>query len=151
MENRPFLAVEPFEAAHPDALAVYCSDGRFTNAVEELFRSLGHRRLDTVTMPGGPALFNVWLAGMSDSMAIGAAVRFLVEAHGIRRVILLAHEGCGFYRKHYGALGPEAIRSHQEDDLRQAARVLRQTHDSIDVLLYRAGVQNGRVLFTPVE
>ena len=42
-----------FEATHPEALAVYCSDGRFTDAVEELLHHLGYTRLDTLTLPGG--------------------------------------------------------------------------------------------------
>ncbi len=33
------------EIRHPDELAVYCSDGRFTAAVESLLRELGHARL----------------------------------------------------------------------------------------------------------
>ena len=38
-----------FHEEHPTALAVYCSDGRFTESVEELLRALGHERLDTLT------------------------------------------------------------------------------------------------------
>ena len=45
-----------YDAAYPDALAVYCSDGRFTRAVDELLAKLGHPRLDTLTIPGGPGL-----------------------------------------------------------------------------------------------
>lgn len=35
-----YVSKEKFEASHPDALAVYCSDGRFTDAVEELLHSM---------------------------------------------------------------------------------------------------------------
>jgi Putative carbonic anhydrase len=151
MASPPFLALEPFEKSHPRALAIYCSDGRFTNAVEELLRTLGHARLDTLTMPGGPALFNAWLAGMSHSVALAESSRFLIESHGIRQVILIAHEGCGFYRKQYAGASGEQVRGHQEDDLRRAASVVRNAHPSVEVLLYRAQVEEGRVKFVALS
>ncbi len=143
-----FLATTPYQPSHPDALAVYCSDGRFTDAVEELLHSLGHPRLDTLTMPGGPALFNAWLAGVSESMTVSASARFLIEAHAIRRVILIAHEGCGFYKKHLSSRTPAEVRAHQEDDLRYAENALRLT--GVSVSLYLAVVDGGRVRFDRV-
>ncbi len=150
MAAPPFLASSPFDASHPTALAIYCSDGRFTNAVEELLHALGHPRLDTLTMPGGPALFNAWLAGLSQSMAMVEGSRFLIEAHAIRRVILLAHEGCGFYRKHYAGLTPDQVRAHQETDLRTAASSLHAAHPSLEISLYCAAAHQGRVRFVTV-
>ena len=146
----PFVATVPYDASHPSALALYCSDGRFTEAVEELFRSLGHGRLDTLTMPGGPGLFNVWIAGMGDSTAISGGSRFLIEAHQIRRVLLIAHEGCGFYRKHLSGREPEQIRAQQEDDLRVAARALETARGGIRLDLYYATVAAKHVAFTAV-
>ena len=49
-----FQSSTPYEPSHPKALAIYCSDGRFTQPVEDLLHSLGHARLDTCTLPGGP-------------------------------------------------------------------------------------------------
>jgi hypothetical protein len=143
-----FRSGKAYEASHPDAMAIYCSDGRFTDAVEELLHGLGHPRLDTMTLPGGPALFNAWLAGMSESMTVSASARFLIEAHSIRRVILIAHEGCGFYKKHYPTGKPAEVRKHQEDDLGRAAQALK--HMPIVVLLYYALVVDGHVTFERV-
>ncbi len=137
--------------ALPGALAVYCSDGRFANPVEDLLRHLGHPRLDTMTLAGGPALFNPWLAGLSDSMAVAGCARFLIESHSTKRVILVAHEACGYYRRHYEGVSAEQILAHQVDDLRHAARTLRHTHGHVEVLAFCASIQNGRVLFTPLE
>jgi hypothetical protein len=150
MGGPPFLASEAFDSSYPRALAIYCSDGRFTNAVEELLHWRGHARLDTLTVPGGPALFNTWLAGMSQSSAVVESSGFLIESHGIREVILIAHEGCGYYRKRYDGVGADQVRAHQEDDLRRAARVLKEAHPSIEVVLYRASVGDGRVRFATV-
>jgi hypothetical protein len=148
MPASSFRAQKPYEASHPDAMAVYCSDGRFTDAVEELLHGLGHARLDTMTLPGGPALFNAWLAGMSESMTVSASARFLIESHSIRRVILIAHEGCGFYRKHFPGAKPSDVRKHQEDDLRLAAQALK--HMPITIALYIAVIDGGHVTFERV-
>jgi nitrogen regulatory protein PII-like uncharacterized protein len=149
MPSTTFRAVKPYEPSHPDAMAVYCSDGRFTDAVEELLHGLGHPRLDTMTLPGGPALFNAWLAGMSESMTVTAAARFLIEAHAIRRVILIAHEGCGFYKKHLPGAKPADVRKHQEEDLHRAAQALKSM--PVVALLYVAVIDEGHVKFERVS
>ena len=146
----PIAIAEAFDESYPRALAIYCSDGRFTNIVEGLLRVLGHDRLDTLTMPGGPALFNPWLSGMSHSMAIEESARFLIESHGIAHVFLLAHDGCGFYRKHCHRMDPAALRGQQEADLRLAAQTILRTQSAVDVRLYRGVVDGQRISFAPV-
>jgi hypothetical protein len=151
MPSPAFVAKARYEASHPNALALYCSDGRFTESVEELLHSLGHARLDTLTMPGGPGLFNLWIAGMTDSAAIASGAKFLIEGHRIQRVILIAHEGCGYYRKHLPAdLPPDEFRRRQEDDLRVAARALSTARSGVRVDAYYARVTAGHVAFDRV-
>ncbi len=145
-----FSSQATFQATHPNALAIYCSDGRFTAAVEELLQSLGHPRLDTLTMPGGPGLFNVWLAGMTDSTAVAAGAKFLIEGHKIQRVIVIAHEGCGYYRKQLANLPPDEVRRRQEEDLRVAARLLVAARSGLRVDGFYARVSEGRVSFDRV-
>jgi hypothetical protein len=152
MPRAPFVASSPYEPSHPSALALYCSDGRFTEAVEELLHSLGHARLDTLTMPGGPGLLNLWLSGMTDSMAVASGAKFLIEGHKIQRVILIAHEGCGYYRRQLANLAPTEIRRKQEEDLRTAANILLPARSGLRVDAYyaRTTAAKGRVAFDPV-
>jgi len=150
MARPPFVASARYDAAHPTALAVYCSDGRFTDAVEELLHSLGHPRLDTLTLPGGPGLFNVWTAGMTESTAIASAARFLIEAHRIQRVIVIAHEACGYYRRHLAGRAPAEVEQRQGDDLRLAARTLESTRSGLRVDAYYARVRGAGVSFQVV-
>src|SRR5580700_8496082 len=117
---RTFQARTRFQAAHPTALAFYCADGRFTEAVEELLRSLGHARLDTLTLPGGPALLNVWSSNMAEHGVASNAADFLVERHGIVQAVLVAHEACGYYRHRFPTERADAIRKRQVADLRAA-------------------------------
>jgi hypothetical protein len=134
----PFVATEPFQSAHPNVLALYCSDGRFTNSVEELLRHLGHPRVDTVTLPGGPALFNVWLASFSESDAISRGTSFLIEGHRIAGVALFAHAGCGFYRARMPNRTPEEVHAQQLVDLQNAGALILQRHPGVQVALYYA-------------
>ena len=139
-----------FHPAHPPALAIYCSDGRFTRAVEELLASLGHPALDTLTMPGGPGLLVLSSALPSDRDAVGRAARFLIRGHELAEVVLLAHEGCGYYRARHPNRLSGAIRDVQVADLKSAAHLLRLEHPSVKVSAYFARVLDGRIGFDPV-
>ena len=117
-----------FDATHPSALAMYCSDGRFTEAVEGLLRSIGEARLDTLTVPGGPALLDLDTANFSELEALRSAASFLIRGHRIKRVVLLAHQGCGFYRERMKHIAEEHVAARQREDLARAADWLRRTH-----------------------
>jgi len=145
----PFIAQTPYEAEHPDALALYCSDGRFTEAVEELFAHLGYPRLDTLTLPGGPGLLNSWTSNAATAAYAVRASAFLIRAHHIRHVVLIAHEGCGYYRDRYRRSAQE-IPSRQLDDLKAAARELAIESPRLETSLYFASIAGARVVFSPV-
>jgi hypothetical protein len=130
-----FVAQAPYHASYPTALAVYCSDGRFTEAVEELLHHLGHKRLDTLTLPGGPGLLNPWASGGSvlESQHLMRAAQMLIRNHGITDVVLLAHAGCGHYKLSCPHLHGEEMKSRQIADLAVAAKAL----DSEKVRVHR--------------
>jgi hypothetical protein len=146
----PFDSTTRYEAAHPTALAIYCSDGRFTRAVEELLETLGHGRIDTLTMPGGPALLNLSSAMPSDRDAVGRAVRFLIRGHALRELVLVAHDGCGYYRARHPTRPADEIRALQIADLQATATILRTEHPAIEIVAYLALVADGHVRFAPV-
>ena len=146
-----FVSQGLYDHGHPKALAIYCSDGRFTNAVEELFHHLGHARLDTLTMPGGPALLNPWAASILESDQVSRASQFLMKAHNIDHVVLLSHEGCGYYRQKLPGRPAADIRQSQVDDLRVAARAVRAARSGVRVVLYHAIPHDGRVRFEPIS
>jgi carbonic anhydrase len=142
-----------FDESHPDALAVYCSDGRFTLAVDEHMQALGHERFDTVTVPGGPALLH--MGGTTNIMHVDhmrSSTSFLVRGHGIKHVVLFAHEGCGWYKAQAaGALNafyasiPEAQRSQILEARRWA-----QSQGVEDVKCFMARHAKGLVKFDEV-
>jgi hypothetical protein len=136
-----------FDPAHPSALAIYCSDGRFTEPVEELLRHLGNPRLDTLTMPGGPGLLNMLTAGFMEVEAMKDAATFLIRGHAIKRVVLIAHEGCGYYKRRMSGLLPERVKARQIEDLAAAAEALTNACRGIEVVRFYARVEGGRVVF----
>jgi hypothetical protein len=144
------ISSERYEARHPHALAIYCSDGRFTRAVEELLARLGHERLDTLTLPGGPALLDVASALPSDRDAVSRGARFLVRGHSLRAVVLLAHQGCGYYRARHPTRPDDELQALQRAQLVSAAAVLKLEHPKLEVTAYYARVVDGRIAFEPV-
>jgi hypothetical protein len=137
----------PFDPTHPSALAIYCSDGRFTAAVERLLSGLGHARLDVLCLPGGPALLTHWSASVADADMFRRSASFLVTAHQISDVVMLAHRGCGYYRQRYRTAAADEIAARQLTELRQAASWLRGAHAHLSVRTYFAEVANGRIEF----
>ena len=136
-----------FDPDHPHALAFYCSDGRFTEPIEELLRSLGHARLDTMTMPGGPGLLNPLTASYGELDSVRKAAAFLIVGHAIKEVILIAHAGCGYYKKKMGHRNADEIVAAQLRDLDLAAKHLERTHTGLAVRCYFAKPVDGRVQF----
>jgi hypothetical protein len=139
----------PFDPRHPVALAIYCSDGRFTRAVEELLAAHGRERLDTLTLPGGPALLNL-SALPSERDTIARATRFLIHGHALIEVVLVAHQGCGYYRARHPTRKPDEVRAMQLADLRGAANVLTLEHPRLAVTAWYAHVTGERLRFESV-
>jgi hypothetical protein len=149
--SKPFVSKIPYEATHPHVLAIYCSDGRFTEAVEDLASHLGHERIDTLTLPGGPGLLNRWSADYMESDMVSRAAHFLIQGHNIVEVLLLAHEGCGYYKQRHGALGEEFIAEQQLKDLHEAASELQKAHPGISVQTYMVRPDGKRIRFDPID
>lgn len=151
VQTAVFRAKSAYRSDHPRALALYCSDGRFTDAVEELLRSLGHDRLDTMTLPGGPGLLNTWSAQVTDLDTVRRGSAFLIEGHGLTDVVLLAHEGCGYYKARFSNRTPDEMRARQLHDLRVAADDLARRARGIIVHGYFARPDGKTVVFDAVD
>jgi len=148
--SKPFVSKVPYDATHPPVLAIYCSDGRFTDAVEDLASHLGHERIDTLTLPGGPGLLNRWSADYVESEVVSRAAHFLIQGHDIIEVLLLAHEGCGYYKKRHGALGEEFIAEQQLKDLQEAATELQKAHPGLSIHTYMVRPDGEKIRFEPL-
>ena len=88
----------PFEASRIQAAAIYCSDGRFGEHMDDfLHNALKLPRYDRLTIPGGVACLGGHFRSFREEDALLAHLRFLIAVHRLRRVVLIAHEECAFY------------------------------------------------------
>ena len=139
-----------FEESRSNAAAVYCSDGRLAPHIDSFVsQTLTIPRCDRLVVPGGP----VFLAGRLEAYWEGSGVenqmRFLLEAHALRSVVLVGHEGCVYYTRKLGLTAP-ALETVQLQDLRKAGLLLRQWAIGLEVRLYFARVRGSQVLIEPV-
>ncbi len=150
LARQPFVSRSAFEAEHPSALAFWCSDGRFTDAVGELLKRDGDARLDTMTLPGGPGLLAGGTASECEADVARASSSFLIVSHRIRHVVLVAHKGCGYYAKKLPGVDEDGIRKRQVLDLMAAASLLRRRHPWLKIESYYALPYQGKVAFVRV-
>ena len=114
-----------FEPHRIHAAAVYCSDGRFGDQCDQfLHHHLGLPNYDRIALPGGPGALVGHAAAAVDADAVMADLRFLIEAHELTRVVLIAHGGCAFYAHRLGLTEP-GLQRQQVADLQCVAQVLR--------------------------
>jgi hypothetical protein len=106
--------------------AIYCSDGRVGEHFDDfLFNGLRLPRYDRVALPGGPACLAGHEQAVLERDGVADELRFLVEAHGLDRVILIAHANCAFYTQRLGIEHPEVLELRQRADLVIAAAAVR--------------------------
>jgi hypothetical protein len=134
-----FTSSEYWHGERIGALALYCSDGRWGEAFDEFCHKHLHiPRYDRLAVAGGPALL-VRHDGPDDHLyrTIRAQLDFLVRAHELQRLVLIAHYGCAFYgeRLHQP---PDACLPVQLNDTLRAAEALRQWYPEVEVNTYLA-------------
>jgi hypothetical protein len=133
-----------FDGQHVRSFAISCSDGRFGECYDDfLHEALGLPHYDRLAVPGGPAHLTQPASGIEDH------ARFLIEAHDIQHIVLIAHEDCGYYKHHFTG-HPDEIRDRQIEDLKLAARRLREGNVGLHIEAYYAAIEEDRVRFDPV-
>ena len=141
----------PYHTKRMHAAAIYCSDGRVCSQYDDfLLNGLKLPRYDRVALPGGPAS----LAGYSQARLEEAGVidelKFLVDAHGLKRIVLIQHEDCAFYTKHLAA-DTKSLEQLQKADLVRATYAIRHAMSMGDIDGYFARRTKNGVLFEHVE
>ncbi|MCC5786390.1 MAG: hypothetical protein JJU33_06805 [Phycisphaerales bacterium] len=144
------LTYEP-ERIH--AAAIYCSDGRVGAHFDDfLTHGLKLPRYDRVALPGGPASLAGHTETHLEEKGVVDELRFLVEAHELERVVLIAHQGCAFYGARLKL--PEAyLEPQQRIDLLKAADRVREITGitEVDAFFARLDLDARRISFDPVS
>ncbi len=140
-----------YESTRIHAAAIYCSDGRVGEHFDDFLHvGLSLPRYDRVCLPGGPACLaghpqaNVREQGVVDEL------QFLLQVHHLRRIVLIAHQGCAFYATRLELKEPRLELVQRADLVRAAAFVHRVTGlEAIEA--YFARLTGAEVGFEPVQ
>lgn len=140
-----------YEKARIRAAAIYCSDGRVGEHFDDFLQNgLSLPRYDRVALPGGPACLAGHPQAHLEEKGVVDELQFLVEVHGLKRVVLVAHEGCAFYSERL-QLKERRLELVQRADLVRAAAVVRNVTAVDAVEGYFARHVDGRIRFERVE
>lgn len=145
----------PWNPERPDTLIITCVDGRWYHHFQEFARVhlKAGPRTDFMAVPGGIEPMTLFDLVPKDFNFFRRRVESLVEAHGTRRIVAIAHQECAWYRAR--KIAPPAIdlRDRQIADIRRAASRLREMFDSAVVETYFArlsGTNPEKVVFEAV-
>ena len=145
----------PWNPDRPDTLIISCVDGRWFHHFQEFAREhlKAGERTDFLAVPGGIEPMTLFDLVPKDFNFFRRRVESLIEAHGTRRIVAIAHQDCAWYRSR--KIGPLTIdlRARQISDLRRAAEKLRGMFDDAVVETYFArlsGTSPAKVVFDAV-
>jgi Putative carbonic anhydrase len=146
-----FTSSVPFDPDRIRAAAVYCSDGRFGEQCDELLQTeLRLPRYDRLAVPGGAACLASHFPTYREEEGVRAQLRFLIEVHQLRTVVLIAHEDCAFYTERL-RISPLQLETQQREDMKKAVLRVQSISRSVEVVAYFARKRpHAMVQFEPV-
>lgn len=146
-----FVSPTAYDVQRIGAAAVCCSDGRLGDQTDEfLHQGLGLPRYDRVSCPGGPVALAGRLLAFWECRGVEDQLRLLIRLHDLRRVVLVAHDGCGYYRDRLGVPAAE-VEQQQRLDLERAAATVSHYADGLAIETFYARRDGDRVRFEPVS
>jgi hypothetical protein len=149
--SRVYRSSTPLVHERVGAAAIYCSDGRYNEQFDEFLHiKLGLPRYDRVVVPGGAACLAGDIGAWRDEEAVAEQIRFLIESHGLQRIVMIAHRGCGFYLKKLH-VAEASVRHRQESDLQRAAERIRTLSTGVRVEAYVASAEGDAVVFESID
>jgi len=146
-----YRSLLPYESERIQAAAVYCSDGRVGEHFDDFLQSgLKLPRYDRVALPGGPGCLAGHTEARLEQEGVIDELKFLVDAHNLKKVVLIQHEGCAFYAQRLG-VEAERMAALQRADLVRAAFQIRRVSGDVEIEAYFARLASGGIDFEAVE
>ena len=146
---------EGWDPERPDTVIITCVDGRWYHHFQEFAREhlRAGARTDFVAVPGGIEPLTLADLVPKDFNFFRRRLESLVEAHGTRRIVAIAHQDCAWYRAR--RLGPLTVdmTERQIADLHRAKARLREMFPAVAVETYFArlsGTAPAHVIFENV-
>jgi hypothetical protein len=149
-QAKQYISPYPFEQPRIGAAAIYCADGRYGEQFDDFLHSqLGLPRYDRVAVPGGPGVLAGHFGAYRDEESLLEQMDFLIRSHDLNRIVLIAHQECGFYLKKLSIRAPEVPARQREDMVKAAAR-LWSIRSSLVIEAFLAVLTDGLVRFEPM-
>ena len=135
-----------------DTLAVFCSDGRFKQMTDQFLKEgLKVPNCDVFAVPGGPGWLTVGMFNYKECDVAARWLGTLIQAHGLKRAVLIAHEDCAFYKGKCKGASLQEIQKQQLTDLHAAKDRVERLGLGVQVELYYADIVDDHVTFKRVK
>lgn len=124
-----------------EILVIHCGDYRFQQAFYEFLNGALNLNgsYDLMVIPGGPLSLTLFEYLPKFSWVSWKWLRFFVEKHGIRRLILIQHQDCAWYQTMPVHLHASSeLRQRQEQDLGRVKTTMKKDFPNLTVELYYA-------------
>jgi carbonic anhydrase-like protein len=145
----------PWNPQRPDTVIISCVDGRWRESIQEF--TINHLKADLhadfLAVPGGIEPLTLFDLVPKDFNFFRRRLEALVEAHGTRRIIAIAHQDCVWYKERKILPIRIDLRGRQIADLQRVAARLRETLPDLTIETYFArleGKDPQRVVFEAV-
>lgn len=144
-----------WDPARPDTLVISCVDGRWRAQIQDFaFHYLkADLHSDFLAVPGGIEPLTLLDLVPKDFNFFRRRLESVIEAHGTKRIVAIAHQDCAWYRQRRLFSLRIDLRDQQIGDLRRVAARLRNTLPDVTVETYfarLAGKDPERVVFEQV-
>ena len=145
----------PWNPKRPDTVIISCVDGRWREHIQEF--TIQHLKAslhaDFLAVPGGIEPLTLFDLVPKDFNFFRRRLESLIEAHGTKRIVAIAHQDCAWYKERKFFPFKIDLRERQVADLKRVAARLRETLPELTIETYFArleGKDPGRVVFEPV-
>jgi len=145
----------PWNPRRPDTVIISCVDGRWRAQIQEFTVNYLKTDLhaDFLAVPGGIEPLTLFDLVPKDFNFFRRRLESLIEAHGTKRIVAIAHQDCAWYKARKLFSLTVDLKERQITDLRRVAARLREMLPEVTVETYYArleGTDPGHVVFEPV-
>jgi hypothetical protein len=148
---RGYKSPLPYEETRIGAAAVYCSDGRIGEHIDDfLHKGLNLPRYDRLACPGGPACMAGRVDAWWEGVALEKQLRFLSTVHQLEHLILIAHQSCAFYVQHL-SVQPHRVEQEQLGDLARAVEAALRIKSDLAVHTFFSRMTGASIRFELVS
>ena len=138
-------------AGEASAVVIHCSDPRYQPHFQEFLREhLGLGNYGLLAVPGGPQFLTLADYLPKFAWAGWRWVKFLTDIAKPRRIILIAHHDCLWYRDGRFSLHRGDLRERQVEDLRRVRAAIAERSPDVAIELYYARLEGEQASFEPV-